>query len=100
MLTEALNIQRKALGPDHPRVAEALFALARVEWAEQHAEMAEAYFDQSQGIYSKIFAEQFAYMTENDRLAFLASVSGLLPTFLSFGYDYHHQRPALEGEDV
>ena len=98
ILAEGLSILKKALGPDHQRVADALFTLARFEWAQQHAEAAEAYFDQSQGIYSRVFAEQFAYMTENDRLAFLDKVSGLFPTFLSFGYAYGNQRPELVGK--
>lgn len=93
VLTQALAISKKALGPDDLQAGTILLKLACVKWARQHPESAEVYFDQSQAVFSKILAEQFAYMTENDRLTFLNSISGVLPSFLSFGYYYRNERP-------
>jgi CHAT domain-containing protein/tetratricopeptide (TPR) repeat protein len=95
LLTDALTIANKASGPDRQEAADALFMLGQLEWSRQRPDAAEAHFEQNLTIYSKIFAEQFAYMTENDRLAFLDKVAGLFPTFLSFGSNYGVQRPSF-----
>ncbi len=80
----AIAIDEKALGPDHPQVATFLLNLALLyeAWGK-NGEAAPA-FEQSLDITHKRFEYGFAYMSEKDRLEFLASLQNMFPAYFSF----------------
>ena len=44
------------------------------------------------------FEQQFAYMSEKERLGFLDTLAGNFPLYLSFCFTYHGQSPGLAGK--
>jgi tetratricopeptide (TPR) repeat protein len=91
----ALAIQEKALGPDHPDNQATLENLALLYYGWGRPRDAEAVFDRAFQNLGKQFEQQFSYMSEKERLAFLTTVSGVFPAYFSFVLTYKDQEPEL-----
>ena len=97
-LERALAIYREAMGPEDPRVATYLHGLALTHYAQGHAREASQLFQQGHELLRRQVDEQFAYMTEPERLAFLDTVADVFPAFLSFCLANRQGEPALAGQ--
>ncbi len=98
LFRRALAIWEKALGPDHPIVATSLMNLAVLYSAEGKFVEAQPLFDRGLQNLSTQFEQQFAYMSEKERLGFLDMLSGNFPGYLSFCFTYRDQSPGLAGK--
>jgi CHAT domain-containing protein/Tfp pilus assembly protein PilF len=94
----ALAIYEKALGPDHPSVATSLNNLALLFYAWTQPAQAAPFFDRAFETLAKQFQYYFTYMSEKERLAYLAMVQFQFPLYFSFCFTYHQQVPELAGK--
>ena len=94
----ALAIDEGTLGPDHPTTGEAQMSLATFYDAWNKPELAEPYFDKRLANLMDQFRENATYMSEKDRLTFLATVPGAFPLYFSFAVRNHEHDPALAGK--
>ncbi len=94
----ALRMTEKILGPEHPDVATALENLGFLYWAEGAHVKAGPLLDQALLNLHNRFQYHFTYMTEKQRLAFLATVSSSFKMYFSFCVIYSGQNPELAGK--
>src|SRR5713101_6520086 len=94
----ALVIHEKVLGPEHPETGSSLQNLAVLYYGWGRPADAQAYFDRGLQNLARQFDQQFAYMSEKERLGFLDTLSGNFPLYLSFCFKYREQDPALPGK--
>ena len=94
----ALAINEKALGPDHPYVATSSDNLALLFYARAQPAQAGPFFDRTLETLGKQFEYYFTYMSEKERLAFLATVEIRFPMYFSFCFTYREQVPGLAGK--
>jgi tetratricopeptide (TPR) repeat protein len=94
----ALAIREKALGPNHPTVTASLDNLGALFYGWAQPAQASPFFDQAFETLAKRFEYYFTYMSEKERLAFLATVQIRFPGFFSFCFTYRQQLPALAGK--
>ena len=94
----ALTIEEAALGPNHPDTGEALMNLATFYYGWDKPDQAEPFFDRRINNLMEQFRSNAAYMSEKDRLNFLATVPGAFPLFFSFALKYHDRNPDLAGK--
>ncbi len=94
----ALEIREKALGPDHPDVANSLNNVASLYHVQGLPLQASPFYDRTLAVLGRQFDYYFTYMTEKERLQFLASVSYNFPTYFSFCLSYREQLPELVGK--
>jgi tetratricopeptide (TPR) repeat protein len=94
----ALAILEKALGPDHPLVTTSLTNLAGLFHAWAQPAQAAPFFDRALESLAKQFQYYFTYMSEKERLAFLATVQDQFPAYFSFCFTYRQQFPELAGK--
>ena len=93
----ALEIEEQALGSDHPRVATDLYCLSKLYYAEGHYDQAEQIVLRSLRILRGRFEYSFAYMSEKDRLQFLATVKKVFTLYFSLALTEHEQNAAVAG---
>lgn len=98
LLQRALAIRENAVGPDDPIVATALINLASHFHAEGQPAQAITYFDRAFETLARQFEYYFTYMSEKERLAFLATMQNNLPEYMSLCFSYHEQFPELVGK--
>jgi tetratricopeptide (TPR) repeat protein len=98
LLRRALAIREKALGPDHPLEGLSLMNLAALLYAEGQPAQAAPLFEQAFETFANQFQYYFTYMSEKERLAFLATVQYRFPEYFSFCLAYSRQFPGLAGE--
>jgi tetratricopeptide (TPR) repeat protein len=98
LLRRALAIREKALGPEHPLEGLSLMNLAALLYAEAQPAQAAPFFDRAFETLANQFQYYFTYMSENERLAFLATVQYQFPEYFSFCLTYHRQFPELAGK--
>ena len=94
----ALQIRETVLGGNHPDTGKGLWDLARLYFSWNRPADAQPHFDRALRNFEAQLAQQGAFMTEKERLAFLGSVQGLLPQFLSFGVVFRNQMPMLAAQ--
>lgn len=94
---KALALMEKVAGPDDITVGKMESNLAMLYVAMQDPDKAETHFERSHTIFAKVLRQQFAYMTEEERLGFLATVDTELPSYMSFGLTYWKRNPLLTG---
>ena len=94
----SLAIWQKALGPDHPQVALSLINLAALYYGWEQPAKAAPFFDRAFETLNRQFAYYFTYMSEKERLAFLATVQDQFPAYFSFCLTYRQRLPELAGE--
>lgn len=83
-LKQAIAIDETAFGKEYYALISPLWNLAAVYQAQNHFSEAKSLLDRGSHILVTQFAEQFTYMTEAERLAFLNSASSLFNFYLSF----------------
>ncbi len=91
----AIAIDEKSLGPDHPDLATSLGNLALLYYVQGHYADTAPLFDRTLEIVHKRFQYAFAYMSEKDRLQFLATVQGIFPAYFSFALADREKDPAV-----
>jgi tetratricopeptide (TPR) repeat protein len=94
----ALAINEKALGPDHPMLARSdLYELSKIYYGEGHYDQAEQQLQRSLGILRGRFEYNFAYMSEKDRLQFLATVRKIFTLEFSLALVQRERDAAVKG---
>jgi CHAT domain-containing protein/Tfp pilus assembly protein PilF len=94
----ALAIDEGFLGADHPTTGDAEMSLAVFYYGWDKPDLAGPFFDKRIGNLMAQFKANAAYMSEKDRLMFLATVPGAFPLYFSFALKYHEHDPALAGK--
>jgi CHAT domain-containing protein len=97
LLRRALALREKESRPLHPSESLALENLAALLYAEAKPAQAEPWFDQAFETLARQFQYYFTYMSEKERLAFLATVQYRLPEYFSFCLTYREKFPELAG---
>jgi CHAT domain-containing protein/Tfp pilus assembly protein PilF len=98
LLKRALAIVEKALGSDHPNVATSLDNLAGLYEARGEAAQAAQFLDRSLLVLARRFDYYFSYMSEKERLQFLATIAFRFPAYFSFCLSHRQQLPELTGK--
>ncbi len=98
LFKRALAIDESVLGPDHPTTGEVQMSLADFYDAWNKPDIAEPYFDKRISNLMDQFRTNATYMSEQDRLIFLATVPGAFPLFFSFALRNHDHDPAFAGK--
>jgi CHAT domain-containing protein/tetratricopeptide (TPR) repeat protein len=94
----ALAIDEKALGPEHPKVTASLLGLASVYDAEGRYADAEPLYQRGNENTAHELRGQLPYMSEKERLEFLATLDSQFPAYFSFVHRYRDRDPKLVGE--
>lgn len=84
LYARALAINERMLGEDHPDVAHDLKLMAALYQREGKIQQASKTYDRALGDLLRRFRYYFTYMTEKQRLAYLATVSDYFPRYYSF----------------
>lgn len=96
-LRRAITISEKALGPEHPDTAVAVGDLAQVyDSVGRYAEAAPLFRRSFNNLFVQ-FQSSFTWMTEEERLEFLGTVSPRFPAWFSFVHRYRKEDPRLIG---
>jgi CHAT domain-containing protein/Tfp pilus assembly protein PilF len=98
LFKRALAIDEGVLGPDHPTTGEVQMNMAVFYDAWDKPDLAEPYFDKRITNLMSQFRTNATYMSEKDRLIFLATVPGAFPLYFSFALRNHDRDPALAGK--
>ena len=98
LLKQALAIREKALGPEHPLTGWSERGLGELYYSWGRPRDAEAYFERAFRNLAVQFDQQFAYMSEKERLSYLALFSSNFPIYMSFALSYHSRLPGLTGK--
>ena len=98
LFQRGLEIVEKALGPEHPQVRSALSNLAGLRYAQGLPREAQPLFTRAFDSLFRQFQYHFTYMSEKDRLSFLATVASSFPAYFSFVHQYHEKMPELAGD--
>jgi tetratricopeptide (TPR) repeat protein len=98
LFKRTLAIDEKTLGPEHPDVAVSLNSLALLVDAEGRYADAEPLYKRSNEITAQELRDQLPYMSEKERLQFLATLDFQFPTYFSFVHRYQAQDPKLVAE--
>lgn len=98
LFKRALTIDDSVLGSAHPNTDGIFSNLAVLYYAWDKPEQAEPYFDRHIGSVLEQFKERAGYMTERQRLIFLATIPGTFPIYFSFALKYHDKLPDLSGK--
>ena len=93
-----LSIVEAAEGPDHPDTRAALLDLAITYYGWGRTELAATYFDRALASLAKQVDSSFTYMSERQRLQFLATEPGAFPLLFSFAVANQERDPALAGK--
>ena len=91
----ALRIDEAALGPDHPEVATDLNNLALLFDHQRKYADADPLFRRAFENLFQQFQYNFTYMSEKERLGFLATVADSFPVYFSFVHRNREREPQL-----
>ena len=91
----AIAIEEKTLGPDHPDLASSLVNLAMLYVAQGRYSDAAPLFQRALDIVHRRIQYGFAYMSEKDRLQFLATVQAIFPSYFSFSCAQRDHDPSV-----
>ena len=95
---QSLAINEKVLVPQHPALASNILNLAALYQAQDRYSDAAPYFDRGLELIHHRFQYGFAYMSEKDRLQFLATEQNLFPGYFSFSIANHERDPSVAGK--
>ena len=98
LFKRALTIDEAVLGSGHRDTGGVVGDLAVLYYGWDKPEFAEPYFDQRLANIEDQFRANAAYMSERQRLIFLATIPGAVPLYLSFALKYHERLPDLSGK--
>ena len=96
-LLQALRIQEKALPPNHRETTDTLAELADFYYARGEYQNAAQYFERNIESLERQFDYNFTFMSEDDRLRFLQTISGRFSIYYSFCSQFYDKSPALAG---
>jgi CHAT domain-containing protein/Tfp pilus assembly protein PilF len=94
---QSLSIQEKVLPPDHPETTSTLGYLSDFYYAQDNYQKAAPYFQRHIASLERQFQYNFTFMSEQDRLRFLQTVSARFPAYFSFCTKFYGKDPALAG---
>ena len=94
----ALAILLASAGPDHSDTRGALLDLAITYYGSGRSELAATYFDQGLASLVKQVDSSLTYMSERQRLQFLATEPGAFPLLFSFVVANRERNPSLAGK--
>ena len=94
----ALSILEASAGPDHPRTRAALLDLAITYYGWGRTELAATYFDRGLASLVKQIDSSFTYMSERQRLQFLATEDLAFPLLFSFALASQERDASLAGK--
>ncbi|MGA3017284.1 MAG: CHAT domain-containing tetratricopeptide repeat protein [Bryobacteraceae bacterium] len=94
----ALSILEASAGPDHTDTRGALLDLAITYYGWGRTELAATYFDRGLASLARQVDSSFTYMSERQRLQFLATEPGAFPLLFSFALNNQERDAALAGK--
>jgi CHAT domain-containing protein/Tfp pilus assembly protein PilF len=94
----SMAISEDAMGDDHSTVGNITINLAALYYAVSRFVEADSLWDRGLENLGKQFDQQFAYMSENERLGFLDTLSANFPAYLSFCLACRQTVSGLEGK--
>jgi CHAT domain-containing protein len=94
----ALAIVEAVDGPDHPDTRAVVLNLAIAYYGWGKTDLAATYFDRGLASLVKQIDSSFTYMSERQRLQFLATEPGAFPLFFSFAVNGQAKDPTLAGK--
>ena len=98
MIEQSLQIEQATMDPESPYLATTLYKLGEISFALARPQQADAYFQRSFAILSHQLQYYFSYMSEEDRLRVLATVSYRFPVYFSFVERFHSDSPQLTSQ--
>jgi len=98
LYARALAINEHMLGEDHPDVTHDLKLIAALYQREGKIDQASKTYDRALGDLLRRFRYYFTYMTEKQRLAYLATVSDYFPRYYSFCQQNYARDHELAGK--
>jgi CHAT domain-containing protein/tetratricopeptide (TPR) repeat protein len=93
-----LSILEASEGPDNPNTRPALLDLGITYYGWGRTELAATYFDRGLASLARQVDSSFTYMSERQRLQFLATEPGAFPLLFSFAVNNQARDPALAGK--
>ena len=96
--TQSLNIIENTLGVHHPKIAVSTGNIAALHWEQERPKKAAHFYRRTLTNISLQFRNFFPYMSEQERLLFLKTVSSNYNAFISFCISHSDQTPAFKGE--
>jgi len=97
LFRRSLRIDENVLGPEHEQVASSLANLALLYGAQDKYGEAQPLFVRSFDILFRNLQYYFTYMSEKERLGFLATVEYRFPQYFSFVHRFRERQPELAG---
>ena len=94
----ALTILQATAGPNDPDTRAALLDLAITYYGSNRTDLAATYFDQALTSLTKQIDSSLTYMSERQRLQFLATEPGAFPLLFSFAVASQEHDPTLPGK--
>jgi CHAT domain-containing protein len=95
MIEQSLQIEQATMDPESPYLATTLYELGEISFALAKPQQADAFFQRSLAILSHQLQYYFSYMSEEDRLRVLSTVSYRFPVYFSFVERFHSESPQL-----
>ena len=93
-----LSILEASEGPDSPNTRAAVLDLAITYYGSGRTELAATYFDRGLASLAKQVDASFTYMSERERLQFLATAPGAFPLLFSFALNNRERDASLAGK--
>jgi len=98
MIEQSLQIEQATMDPESPYLATTLYTLGEISFALARPQPADAFFQRSFAILSHQLQYYFSYMSEEDRLRVLGTVSYRFPVYFSFVERFHSDSPQLASQ--
>jgi CHAT domain-containing protein/tetratricopeptide (TPR) repeat protein len=98
MIEQSLQIEQATMDPESPYLATTLYRLGEISFALARPQQADGYFQRSFAILSHQLQYYFSYMSEEDRLRVLGTVSYRFPVYFSFVERFHSDSPQLTSQ--
>jgi CHAT domain-containing protein len=98
MVEQSLQIEQATMDPESPYLASTLYKLGEISFALARPQQADAFFQRSFAILEHQLQYYFSYMSEEDRLRVLSTVSYRFPVYFSFVERYHADSPQLTSQ--
>jgi CHAT domain-containing protein len=95
LLEQSLQIEQGTMDAESPYLATTLYDLGQVSFALARPQQADAFFQRSFAILAHELQYYFSYMSEEERLRVLATVSYRFPTYFSFVERFQSESPQL-----
>jgi CHAT domain-containing protein/tetratricopeptide (TPR) repeat protein len=98
MVEQSLQIEQATMDPESPYLASTLYKLGEISFALARPQQADVFFQRSFAILEHQLQYYFSYMSEEDRLRVLSTVSYRFPVYFSFVERFHADSPQLTAQ--